>query len=252
MELNIIKYIPFLNGQAKYSKLLNTPEKITAKLFFKILKVQNQELKEIQDLEKNLNQKKSKKQKKSQSQNLSLNEALNLLNPRKVRISKAKLADFWIDLTEEYFKRSDPVKYKSNLKKLISIDRLSNEVQTCIAAIQLHYLSDNDDNYGNETLLHFGYNIVKDGEKKIKSRLLTKKTKLKLKVSAYDKKQSRRNEIETIDFWEFVDNIELSRGQPLIDIESIKLDRWIAIVNNTRNTNKRKQQLANKKNNKKK
>lgn len=196
-----------MNGKGKFSKLYDSVEKIPVKIFFQILKDQN----------------------------------LDLLNPEKVRVKQERLREIWCRINEEYFKRSNPTKYNADLKKLFSFEEIRNELIGCSAALQLYKLN-SENKVAIDGLTAFGFNVERDGIKKITSRLLTRKTKLTMRINAYEKKQRRNESLEEINFWKLVENVELSRGQPLPDINTMKLDRWIEIFKSVKAENVKKRQ----------
>ena len=175
--------------------LLDSIEKIRAKTFFEIMKTDN----------------------------------LNLLNPKKEKVSERKLSEVWFGLREEYYKESDPRQYKVDLAKAKRIAKLENEILGCSAAIYIYELSGEI----NDAFKEYGY-TVKNGKDvdKVKHKMLVRKTKLGLLTD--NRKQD--DEKEAIKFYKMATDLEgalnklgLLNGQ--LNVEKIKLAQWVNYMN---------------------
>ena len=104
---------------------------------------------------------------------------------------------------------------------IYGIDGLRNEITGCFAALQLYMMHDDS---GLDTLEYFGYDI-KEGDEKVRSRLLKKKTKLEMLESS----QKTNDKRENINFWRMVSKVEKSLNRQL-KIDEITVIRWIELI----------------------
>ncbi len=185
---------PKLREERISQNLLNSTEKILAKTFFEILKTNN----------------------------------LSLLNPKRIRVSKKRLNDVWAGLREDYYKGSDPQKYKSDFSKAKRVDYLNNEIAGCTSAIYLFELTGKI----HFAFKKFGYD-VKDSKDvaRVNQKLKIRKTELR-RIIAGIKKQDQK---ETIEFYSMVVDLEagLNKTGLLhggINTETINLARWISYI----------------------
>ena len=149
-------------------------------------------------------------------------ENLNLLNPQNQKVGQEELQAIWDDIREDYYKESNPQQYREDLKRGIRINKLSNEIIGCSAAISYFELT------GEilSTFKAFGY-TVKNAEDvdKVRHKMLVRKTKLGFLIPA--KKEQDKKEI--INFWAQVASLESALNRQL-DIDKITVARWVNYI----------------------
>jgi len=156
----------------------------------------------------------------------------SLLNPKNQKVSIEKLNQIWESIREEYYKESNPVGYRDDLKKAKRINKLKLEIVGCTAGVTYYELT-------NEILpvfKEFGYTVNNASDvARVEQKMLGRKTKLTLLTPS----QKEKDKKEVINFWGQVADLESALNRQL-DIDKITVIRWINYIKQVRKQNEQR------------
>ena len=151
------------------------------------------------------------------------NGNLNLLNPKNKKVSQKKLKAIWEKIKEEYYKKSNPTQYESNLSRAKQIELYNAEISGCSAGINIYELTQEID----PVFESFGYDVKTEQDViKVRNKLRVRKTQLNRLISSAKKEDKK----EAVSFWELVDDLEYALKRQL-DMDKVTVSRWIEYIN---------------------
>ena len=146
--------------------------------------------------------------------------------------------NIWEKIREEYYKKSNPKQYASDLAMQKRIELLRIEIACCTAAITCFELT-------NEILPafeEFGYDVKDiDGINRVRQKLLVKNTKFTLLIAKQENESRKVDKNEAVSFWDQVADLESVLNRQIIDVENITLIRWISLINQVKRNNERRE-----------